>query len=161
MHCLELTKTVDDIESACLNSPSCTEDERADLLYTVGEPTTAIDAWKPHQLQSVHQDKARHLVVEKVAEQSVLVVQDWAMKFLPCKYHEGQCDWFAKRGISWHISVAIRKPGSEKALLISDVCAYFSEVCTRQCYHFCHNEEHHVDTERRNPCPPESVLQAR
>ncbi|XP_078380246.1 uncharacterized protein LOC144663200 [Oculina patagonica] len=31
------------------------------------------------------------------------------MKFLPQKYRESQTDWFAKRGISWHISVVARK----------------------------------------------------
>lgn len=37
------------------------------------------------------------------------MVQDWAMKFLSRKYRESQSDWFSKRGISWHLSVAIRK----------------------------------------------------
>ena len=34
---------------------------------------------------------------------------DWAMKFLPQKFRETQAGWFAKRGISWHISVVVRK----------------------------------------------------
>ena len=41
--------------------------------------------------------------------QSVLVTEDWAMKFLPRRYRESQTDWFAKRGLSWHISVVMRK----------------------------------------------------
>jgi len=31
------------------------------------------------------------------------------MKFLPEKFRETQADWFGKRGISWHISVVVRK----------------------------------------------------
>lgn len=32
-----------------------------------------------------------------------------AMKFLPRRYREGQLDWFAKRGINWHVSVSLVK----------------------------------------------------
>lgn len=39
----------------------------------------------------------------------VLITQDWAMKFLPQKYRETQTDWFGKRGISWHVSVVVRR----------------------------------------------------
>ena len=31
------------------------------------------------------------------------------MKFIPRKYRESQADWLGKRGISWHVSVAMRK----------------------------------------------------
>ena len=42
-------------------------------------------------------------------ETSVLLVQDWAMKYLPRKYCESQTDWFGERIIPWYISVAFRK----------------------------------------------------
>ena len=35
------------------------------------------------------------------------------MKFLLPKYRETQSDWFGKRGISWHISVVVRKKGGK------------------------------------------------
>ena len=35
------------------------------------------------------------------------------MKYLPTKYRESQQDWFAKRGISWHITVATRRGEDE------------------------------------------------
>ncbi|CAH3148826.1 unnamed protein product [Porites lobata] len=34
---------------------------------------------------------------------------NWAMKYLPRKFRESQTDWFAKRGIPWHIAVALRR----------------------------------------------------
>lgn len=33
------------------------------------------------------------------------------MKFLPRKYREKQCEWFRKRGLSWHVSRVISKHG--------------------------------------------------
>ena len=42
------------------------------------------------------------------------MVMDLAMKFLPRKFREGQSDWYGKRGILWHISVALRKNANEK-----------------------------------------------
>ena len=39
----------------------------------------------------------------------MFLVQDWAMKYMPRKFREPQSDWFAKGGLPWHITVAIRK----------------------------------------------------
>ena len=65
--------------------------------------------WKAHQPCSVHQAEAKHSVLDKLDIRSVLLVQDWAMKYMPRKLHEAQSDWFAKRGLPWHITVAIRR----------------------------------------------------
>ena len=48
-------------------------------------------------------------VIDLLDENTVLIVNDWAMKFLPQMYRESQTDWYAKRGISWHISVVYRR----------------------------------------------------
>ena len=39
----------------------------------------------------------------------MLLVLDWAMKFLPRIFRESQTDWFGKRRTSWHLTVATRK----------------------------------------------------
>ena len=44
-------------------------------------------------------------------ENEALIVADWAMKFLPRKYREGQTDWFEKRGINWHITYTMVRSG--------------------------------------------------
>ena len=51
-------------------------------------------------MRSANQDRARTDALEKLDEKTVLIVNDWAMKFLPQKYRESQTDWFGKRGIS-------------------------------------------------------------
>ena len=48
-------------------------------------------------------------VIENLANNQVLIIMDWAMKFLPIGYRETQRDWFGKKGKSWHVSVAVKK----------------------------------------------------
>jgi hypothetical protein len=60
---------------------------------------------------------ARVEVLENLDESSALLVQDWAMKYLPRKYRESQANWFGKRGIPWHITVATRKNAGELQML--------------------------------------------
>ena len=84
-------------------------EELEDVLYTHSHAVQAIHSWKAHQLRCVRQDTARTACLSALDETSVLITQDWAMKFLPLKYRENQSDWYGKRGISWHISVIARK----------------------------------------------------
>ena len=80
------------------------------MLHAVKQARNNIMSWKAHQLRSVHQDQAKCSVLAKMKSKcDVLLVQDWAMKFMPRKFREPQSDWFAKRGLPWHITVAIRK----------------------------------------------------
>ena len=85
------------------------DEDRDDLMYTLQRAYQAIESWKAHQLRSIQQDKARTSLLENLETSSILITQDWAMKFLPQKYRETQANWFAKRVISWHISVVARK----------------------------------------------------
>lgn len=57
----------------------------------------------------VHQDNARVDILDSLDESSALLVQDFAMKFLPKQYREAQAEFFGKRGISWHITVCMTK----------------------------------------------------
>lgn len=83
-----------------------------DLMFACQQAIQAIDAWKSHQLRSLRQDKSRTDMINELDESTVMITQDWAMKFLPEKYRETQTDWFGKRGISWHISVVVIRSAS-------------------------------------------------
>ena len=87
------------------------QDEKEEMKFIVTQAKKNIEAWKAHILRSVNQDQARLDTLDKIDHASVLVILDWAMKFIPRRYRESQTDWFGKRGISWHISVATRKVG--------------------------------------------------
>ena len=88
---------------------AATSEELDELTFTTEKARRDINAWKAHLLRAVNQDEARLNVIQSLDENSVFLVQDWAMKFLPRKYRESQSDWFAKRGLPWHITVAARR----------------------------------------------------
>lgn len=60
-------------------------------------------------LRSKNQELARTDIAKEMNVNDVIITCDWAMKFLPRRYREGQVDWFAKRGINWHVSVSLVK----------------------------------------------------
>ena len=93
-----------EIESS-LRSSELRDEDHDDLMYTLQQAYQAVESWKAHQLRSIQQDKARMSLLENLQTSSVLITQDWAMKFLPQKYRETKANWFAKRGFCWHISV--------------------------------------------------------
>ena len=98
------------IEAALNSEPSnLSEEDHNDMMYSRQQAIQAIEAWKVHQLRSHQQDKCRSDILRELSCEEVFITQDWAMKFLPVKYRETQADWFGKRGISWHISVVVRK----------------------------------------------------
>ena len=64
-----------------------------------------------HILRSENQEIAKQSFKQNLAEDSVFIVMDWAMKFVQKRFREKQCDWFAKRGMNWHVSCAIASDG--------------------------------------------------
>lgn len=102
------SNVVTEIET-CLENVDISCDEKEELKYVVSLAKKRIEAWKAHLLRSINQDEARLDVLKNLDAHSVLLTFDWAMKYLPRKYRESQSDWFGKRGISWHITTAMRK----------------------------------------------------
>jgi hypothetical protein len=82
-------------------------EDKEENRFVVAQSKKNIEAWKAHMLRFINQDEAS---LKAVDDCSLLMVLDRAMKFIPRNYREGQVDWFGKRGLSWHISVAMKKP---------------------------------------------------
>ena len=81
------------------------------MLHTINQAKNNIMTWKSHQLRSVHQDQAKCSVLANIKSKSdVFLVQDWAIDEIHAtEISRPQSDWFAKRGLPWHITVAIIK----------------------------------------------------
>ena len=98
----------EDVESTLKDLSAVDNEEKNEMEYVITQSKN-IMAWKGHLLRDINQDEARLNLIRDLDWNSVLVVLDWAMKFLPRKYRESQSDWYGKRGISWHIAVAMTK----------------------------------------------------
>ena len=109
--CDLVQRSVCDVEEAMSHVTTTTE-ELEELKFIVEQAKSSILAWKAHLLRSVNQDEARVDAVEELSKDSVLLVQDWAMKYLPRQYRESQTNWFAKRGIPWHIQYVTQYPAT-------------------------------------------------
>ena len=108
--CDLIPSVFDEVELALKDSAlALSSEDKKEMEYVICESKKNIEAWKAHLLRAINQDEARLNLLQGLNPASVLVVLDWAMKFLPRKYRESQSDWFGKRGISWHIAVAMTK----------------------------------------------------
>ena len=115
-HCSEcdgLTSTSDDIHEFVEQASFLLKDGKDEALYLAQHSKEMIQAWRTHQLCTVRQDQSRLEILQNLNIESVFITPHWAMKFLPRKYRESQSDWFGRRGISWHVSVVVRRHSNQ------------------------------------------------
>ena len=55
-------------------------------------------------MRTVLQGEAKQAALDKLDDETCLIIVDWAMQFLPLKYGETMCEFFGKRELSWHIN---------------------------------------------------------
>ena len=100
-------------------------DKREELQHDLSCATSSIEEWKSHLLRSVHQDTAKSEIIDNLKPSQVLLIMDWAMKFIPTSFRETQRDWFGKKGKSWHLTVAITK-AEDGTVTVEIMCFHFS-----------------------------------
>ena len=103
-----LDATKEDIAVKVNESNFQMEVDQNEEIFVTKMSKLAIQSWKCHIIRSANQDQARIAAQELLDHETVSIVNDWAMKFLPRKYRKSQTDWFGKQSLSWHISVAYR-----------------------------------------------------
>jgi len=85
------------------------DDIQEEVQHDVDMATPKIEEWKAHILRASHQGMAKSDVIDSLTPSQVLLIMDWAMKFLPTSFRETQRDWFGKKSKSWHVTVAITR----------------------------------------------------
>lgn len=100
-----LDNLINEVDAATFEN----KDDKDESVFLAQKAKSAVLAWKAHQLRCINQDRARLDLLQSLDSTSVLIVQDFAMKFMPSRYREAQSEFFGKRGISWHVSVCHTK----------------------------------------------------
>ena len=133
--CESLSLVLKEIDGALAKMPEnhVLVDTKEEMEFTVKKAKKQILAWKAHLLRSINQDEARLDTIEALNETSVFLVQDWAMKFIPRKFRESQKDWFGKKGLSWHITVATRRATDSEQLEMMTFSHVF-QSCSQDSY---------------------------
>ena len=126
--CYHLASVIKGIEEA-LEATQCSADTKDKLVFLVAQARQNISAWKSHLLPSTNQDECRLDILKQLDQTSALLVLDRAMKYLPRKLQESQSDRFAKRGIPWHITVALRRGTGEQIEMMTFV--HLFESCNQ------------------------------
>ena len=126
--CVRLASVVNEIEDA-LKEAECMNDTPEELVFVASQAKQHIQSWQSHLLRSTNQDDCRLDIIKELDETSVLLVLDWAMKYLPRKFRESQTDWYGKRGIPWHIAVAMRRLAGGEMEMMSFV--HLFESCNQ------------------------------
>ncbi|CAC5412492.1 unnamed protein product [Mytilus coruscus] len=67
-----------------------------------------ISAWHSHCIRTVHQDTAKQDILSNLKPNEVLVIMDWAMKFIPFLHRENKRTFWEK-GMSWHFCMCSNK----------------------------------------------------
>ena len=107
--CEDLKTVLQSVEGKIneLSSLMYSKEQQDNLLYDFGKSINFINERKCHILQEI----AKQSFIQNLAEDSVFIVMDWAMKFLQRRFREKQCDWYAKRAMNWHVGCAIASDG--------------------------------------------------
>ena len=87
------------------------------------------------------QEEARQAALNKLDDETCLIIVDWAMKFLPLKYRETMYEFFGKRGLSWHISAVVTKKDSR-----------IEVECFVHIFSFCTQNNYAVDIRKKKEC---------
>ena len=114
--CHDIKQTMTDIADMIASTDvRLTEEQRSRLQYEQKQATEDILAWKRHLLRTVHQEAAKQSALKALDSQTVFIVMDWAMKYMPRKFREHHRDFFGKRGVNWHVAAVIAEGDDEKS----------------------------------------------
>ena len=102
------------------------KDQANDLQYEATGAASKIFKWKAHVLRAQNQGQVKRQILNSLKEDEAFIVLDWAMKFTAMKFREKQAEWFAKKGINWHVSSVIMRQDESLEVTCYSPCQQLS-----------------------------------
>ena len=93
--CYKLDKVMDAIKDA-ISSANVSAYELQRLEYKFDIARSDVEAWKTHILRTYNQESAKHDILDSMNGSSIMLIMDWAMKFLPTRFREQMTDFYVK-----------------------------------------------------------------
>ena len=75
-----------------------TDQQQNQVMFDLSHAVEAIHDWKAHLLRSVNQEQAKQDVLSALTDNSILIIMDWAIKYLPKRYREQMSDFYGNEG---------------------------------------------------------------
>ena len=87
--CSELDEVLSNVMNM-INSPklTLTDEQQSQVTVDATHAVETIANWKAHMLRTVNKKQAKQETLGALNDQSVLIIMDWAMKYLPQRYRE-------------------------------------------------------------------------
>uniref|UniRef100_A0AC34FM14 C2H2-type domain-containing protein n=1 Tax=Panagrolaimus sp. ES5 TaxID=591445 RepID=A0AC34FM14_9BILA len=123
--CLKLVNTLEKIHDIAKTLKSDVEDneivdaaKKRDVDENLIATEAAIQSIKKlqqHFLRSIHSGNYRKDIIASLDANTALLTADWAQKYLIDYYKQTQSDYFARRGMAWHVSHCFTRVDGELA----------------------------------------------
>ena len=81
--CALIPPIFEEVESTLKDLSAIDNEEQNEMEYVITQSKKNILAWKAHLLRDINQDEARLNRLRDLDLGAILVILDWAMKFLP------------------------------------------------------------------------------
>jgi hypothetical protein len=107
--CSSITKVSNDVTDWISTDAKSDHSLKEEIEHDVNQSLEKISNWRNHILRNVNQESCKSDFLRNIQDHQVLLISDWAMKYLPHTFREAQSEWFGKQGISWHVICAMIK----------------------------------------------------
>ncbi len=94
--CQQIEQVLSDIQNLVNVADFSSVANKDEAQFLTAKGIESIQAWKQHQLRTVHQDQARTETWNNLKDTEIFIVLDYAMKWLPTAGRESQQGWFGR-----------------------------------------------------------------